>query len=142
MEELALKRELVLVGVEHAWKSAGPSSSCRRRSRVDTNGIPKSENSRAIQPEPKPGMIRPPAMLSTVAIILPVCAGLRMPTGVTSVPISGVAVTAAMPAARVQASSMGMAGDCGPYRWSLTQSESKPISSKRSPHAASPARSA
>ena len=59
-------------------------------------------------------MIRPPAMLSTVAIILPVWAGLRIPTGVTSVPISVRSVMAAMPAASVQASSIGIAGDCGP----------------------------
>ena len=76
--------------------------------------MPKSVNSRGIQPEPKPGMTRPPEMLSTVAIILPVCAGLRMPTGVTRVPISGVSVTAASPAAKVHASIIGIAGDCGP----------------------------
>ena len=57
--------------------------------------MPKSVNSRGIQPAPNPGMIRPPAMLSTVAMTLPRCAALRMPTGVTSVPISTLFVTAA-----------------------------------------------
>ena len=76
--------------------------------------MPKSVNSRSIQPPPRPGMTRPPAMASAVAMVLPRCAGLRMPAGVTSVPISTRAVMAASAATAVHASRMGMSGDCGP----------------------------
>ena len=75
-------------------------------------------------------MTRPPAMLSAVAITLPSCAGLRIPAGVTSVPISTRSVIAASADTMDHASRIGSWGDCGPYRWSQTQRESYPMSSK------------
>ena len=76
--------------------------------------MPKSVNSRGIQPPPRPAMTRPPAMLSAVAMTLPRCAGLRMPAGVTSVPISTRSVMAAMALTIDHASRIGNCGDCGP----------------------------
>jgi hypothetical protein len=76
--------------------------------------MPKSVCSRGIHPRPNPGMTRPPAIESTVAITLPRWAGLRIPAGVTNVPSSARSVRAANPANRVHASMIGIDGDCGP----------------------------
>ena len=67
----------------------------------------KSVYSRGIQPAPMPAMMRPSLIWSTVAITLPRWAGLRIPAGVTSVPISTRSVLAASAATSDHASRIG-----------------------------------